>query len=541
MNESILDPQEQVLSEAEPIDELAPFVFGDHWRSLQWRHAVWRYESTNHHFLLNLMAKTGLTVWQLGTRAEGWEFSEAALRILPFLCALAGILAWAIVFFQLGFSRAAILLPWLLALHPSYLQHASEMRGYPLVFLFLPLTISASLKALQSGRWRWWLSYAAAQFLLLYSWPGAGPVVVTYNLCLLAAIWFDRPRPAAAHRAVLLKRWMIANLACAMVLFLLIAPCIFQVGPYLQSELFYLPMEIDWFQNFACRFFIGCDWIEYRNYTERSELYIAGENLFAARPILFVGMATLIGAGVIGGLIALIRSKPVAGALLGVGLGAPMVLVFLSASMQGVFVFHWYYVYALPMVIGLAAIGLTEALPSLAKAIRHQPSATGASMVGNLAGVVATILILIGYAALAAPKLTALRTSSQDPRRESVQAVRGDLALTDPRNDDILSAHVFRNALAYDPLGLSVEHASTTEDSDTPGLLELMRLADTNQLELFVNVGMPSEARKLRPEVMGVIDESGYFVEHSIHPGLEPQFERIVYRYTGGFFDWLSQ
>lgn len=139
------------------------------WATLPWwlgrslPAGIWRYETSNHHFLLNLLAKAGLDFWQWSTGAEDWEFDETALRLLPFLCALAGLLAWALFFHHLGFGVAAAILPWMLALHPWYQRHATGMRGYPLVFLFLPLTLLCAVRALRRGRWRAWLGFAVCR------------------------------------------------------------------------------------------------------------------------------------------------------------------------------------------------------------------------------------------------------------------------------------------------------------------------------------------------------------------------------------------
>ena len=136
------------------------------------------------------------------------------------------------------------------------------------------------------------------------------------------------------------------------------------------------------------------------------------------------------------------------------------------------------------------------------------------------------------------PRTLALRHSSVDPRRESAEAIRGDLDLTDPANAKILTAHVFRSAHAYDPRGWIIKKASSDDqpDGSPPGLTQLMRIADTRDLTLFVNVGLPSEAAEEFPEIMELITESDLFDLHARHFGLEPQFERAVYKYRGGLF-----
>ena len=94
------------------------------------------------------------------------------------------------------------------------------------------------------------------------------------------------------------------------------------------------------------------------------------------------------------------------------------------------------------------------------------------------------------------------------------------------------------SARIYDPFGWLVETASNDSlpDGAPPGLTQLMRIADTRDLTLFVNVGLPSEAAEEFPEIMELITESDLFDLHARHFGLEPQFERAVYKYRGGLF-----
>jgi hypothetical protein len=518
---------------ARDLDETLTEIY---WEPVRWERTLWRYETTNHHFLLNLMARAGLGVWQRATGAEEWEFDEAALRFLPFLCALGGLMAWAVFFRRLGFWQAAMIVPWALALHPWYQQHATGMRGYPLVFLFFPLTLLSALGVLRSGGWRSWSAYAAAQFLFIYSWPAGAVVMVAFNLCFALAIWRNARDPAIPPGQ--LKRWAIANLGTVMVLLPLVAPGFFQIGSYLQEAVLQHPMGFPWLKNLACFFFTGCPWPDVDGYSTRSGLHVTGEMLWREHPLLFTTLAVAALGALALGVVVMFRRVPLAAGLLVVGTLSGPVLSYANATIgtpgEDVFIYQWYFIFLLPFLCGVTAIGVWDAASWLAGAVK-----IGTGLVArHLAPVCLVLALLAGYAILVLPRTLALLKSSVDPRRESVEAMRGDLDLTDPANSRLLTAHIFRTALAYDPRGWRVQTASNDglPDGSPPGLTQLMHLADTRDLTLYVNVGLPSEARKEYPEAMALVDESGFFELHSRHFGLEPQFERAVYRYTGGLF-----
>ena len=532
LRESIHGSWDRELGSKTPDDVLLEI----YWEPIDWELAIWRYETTNHHFLLNLMAKAGLSGWQWVTGAEDWEFDEVALRILPFLCALGGLVAWAIFFGRLGYVGAALILPWLLAFHPWYQQHATGLRGYPLVFLFLPLALLHILAAVRHGRWGSWLGFAAAQFLFLYSWPAGALVMLPFNACLAVTVW--RRWSGPGERNDQLVRWAVANLATLMVLLPLVGPGFFQIGPYLQEEVLRHPMGLPWLRNLASFLLTGAPWPDVDGYSIRSGFHATGEMLARNHQRLFVAVAAGAIAALAGGVVVIFRRDPRTAGLLLIGLSLGPVLCYLKATLgtagEPVFIFQWYLLYALPLLCGIACVGISAGARCCAAGAGRR----GRSAWARPAALALVVVCLAGYGYLVHPRTVALRRSSMEPRRESVRAMRGELSLTDPANAGILTAHIFRTALVYDPLGWPVEVASNDglPPGSPPGLTQLMRIADSRDLAMFVNVGLPSEARKEHPEAMELIDDSGFFDLHSQHFGLEPQFERAVYRYRGGLF-----
>ena len=516
------------------IDDAAEVLTEIYWQPVDWEHAVWRYDTTNHHYLLNILAKAGLSIWQWSSGAEDWEFDETALRILPFLFALGGLVTWALFLRGLGYASAAMLLPWALAFHPWYQRYATGMRGYPLVFFFLPLVLLFAVRALRGGTWRCWLAFAGCQFLLMYSWPAGAVIMLAFNACLAISVW--RRWAGSAKRPDQIKRWAIANLATLLALLPLVLPGVFQIGTYLQEDIFRHDMGLPWFKNVVCLFFSGCAWPEIDSYSARSGFHVAGETLFQAHPVIFSVVAVAAAGLFAGGLAKLIRERRREALLLVCGLALGPVASYLKAiSAPGgpdIFIFEWYLIFALPFVCAIAAIGLASAARLLAASIwrgtavpKYAPASLG-------------LMFLAAYVSVVFPRTLALLKSSADPRRESVEAIRGGLHLTDPANSEILTAHVFRSALVYDPRGWIIKTGSNDSRpaGSPPGLTQLMRIADTHDLTLFVNVGYPSEAKTRYPDIFELLETPELFRVSSRHFGLEPQFERAVYRYRGGMF-----
>ena len=507
-----------------------------YWDELGWQHAIWRYDTTNHHFLLNVLAKGGNSAKHSGAdfwNYHGWDFDEAALRFLPFCCALGGLLAWARLLARLGFPTGGAILPWILALHPWYQQLATGMRGYALVFLFLPLALGFLVGALRSNRWRSWLAFALFQFLLVYSWPPAAGLMFVVSLCAAVAILRSR-----AERVDQLKRLAVANLMTGMILIPLVGPAFYQIGGYLQNEVVREDMGAAWNRDLGSLFYLGCFWQEFTDFTQRAGGQVSGESIFRQSPFLFCTVAVVgLLAGLRGTVAAIRKNRPMA-ILFFIGLLLPPVASYIKGvTAQGgedVYLFHWYFIYALPALCGLVAIGLGALGDDITRRFLDKPHL-------RLVSPIALTVVALGlYSILASPRTTALRNNSVDPRRESVEATRGALDLADPANAKIVTAHVFRDALCYDPLGWRIDTKSNLElpQGSPPGLIQLMSIADRKELTLYVNVGLPSVAREKYPGIMEMVDDTDLFVLHSEHFGLEPHFERAVYRYHGKIFSF---
>ncbi len=158
-------------------------------KQLPWSHTLWHCEGARNHGLQSILCRLSLGVYRAIVRPEGLQFSETAVRLPSFIAGALSIPALALLVARLGFPWAGVVAAALLALHPWHLKLATEARGYPFVFLFIPLIALCVARAAPSGNWTWLAAFAALEFALLYAWPGTLLTVLVANAALLALIF----------------------------------------------------------------------------------------------------------------------------------------------------------------------------------------------------------------------------------------------------------------------------------------------------------------------------------------------------------------
>lgn len=467
-----------------------------------WTDALFLTDFDNH-WLNTLTAKLVLTIWQKSTNAPSWAFSEAALRILPFLAGLSAIAAWFALARRIGLRSAfALGGAFLLALHPWFLRHIAEVRGYPFALLLLPLTLIAAWRALSENAIRPWFSFAIFQVLLVYAWPGSLLSLIALNLTMLFSILTNRE----THKT-LVTRWIISSLIAFAVLIQLTAPCFPQLFAFLQSDSLKGPIEPNWLRNLAAHFLVGIDAVPYP-VENPSPYYLTLRNF---NPIVVSISAILISSSIVIGAIHL-RANPLA-RLIAISTLAPAVLLVCFALFSRHHLFHWYFLPALPTII----LGVLAGLDFLFRKNRVLALSFAST-------------IAVTWIALAIPQIRILRYHDTDPLRQSALAPRPSLDLKDPAHDGILTAHLYGAPALYDPHGYLFS-LMDQENAAYPGLNQLMRLADRKRIPLTINVGFPQQARVLYPDLMEFLENHDYFDARETFHGLEPQFTRTLYQY----------
>ena len=191
------------------------------------------------------------------------------------------------------------------------------------------------------------------------------------------------------------------------------------------------------------------------------------------------------------------------------------------------------------MAVAVAALGTSTLLSEIGRLLE---AATGSrTRFGKGVPVACGTLLLLLFAATVSPQIQAQNSRSLDPRRESMKHIRGTLEIADPAQLDILTAHCNYPTLSYDPHGWLVKEANCGPEGTRPGLVQLMRVADTSGATLWVNVGSADSFERKFPDVAKMVFTDDLFeLVERVH-GIEPQYERHLYRYRGGMFDFLKR
>lgn len=304
--------------------------------SLRFRRHSWGVSAfwdkgTNNQYAYTLLARVCHDGWKRISRGRPEAFSEAALRIPSLAAGLGSIVMGALLLRRMGYSRAALVLASLMAIHPWHVRYSSEARGYTMLIFFLLAGIYFLLAALEDGRWRWWVLFALFEFLSLYTWKAAVHPIVALNLAVFVLLLVKRRSELEQF-----WRWLVVNVAVLMLFVPLFAPAIPQIRRKLAvSEQARGEMGLAWLQNVVSQLEAGADWA-----------------VLGWWGALLAGLTTVF--VVLGW--ARIRAFPawilIAAPLLGAA------LAFLHFRFSGNELLKWYVFYTLPFLLIFLALGL---------------------------------------------------------------------------------------------------------------------------------------------------------------------------------------
>ena len=335
---------------------------------LPWWRTLWHCEGARNHGLQSVLSRLSLRSYQVVVHPDGLQFSETAVRLPSFIAGALSIPALALMVARLGFPWAGVVAAALLALHPWHLKLATEARGYPFVFLFIPLMALCIAQAAPCAKWRWLAAFAALEFALLYAWPGALLTVLFANAALLALIVRFAPSREEAWKAV--SRWLAANAFAGLALLPLVAPWIPQVIQYMPTTIG-LPLFGGWFKNAGTLLLAGSLWsktglldspyLELLPWAARHPVEIWA---FVIGAVLFIAAGAL----------RMMRANAVCASILAVLL-IPGLLLVLLAKIRGIYLQEWYVASMLPGLVTVAAIGIVTVVSGFQRigAIRWAP------------------------------------------------------------------------------------------------------------------------------------------------------------------------
>ena len=362
---------------------------------------------------------------------------------------------------------------------------------------------------MEGGPVRYWVAFGVMEFLLMYVYPTSAFVLAVANLMLLPALLFRWGwTPAFFTQSA---RWLVANIAAAMVFLQMMLPCIPQFLDYVEKTPGQGELGIRWLKNAGAYFLAGAPWsYSYRPISPFLELWPWAETHPVLMSVIIWGAVLLLAFG-----FRRMVTSSIPGALFALVLPLAAGLCVLETKRRDGYLFEWYVIFLLPAFLAFGAIGLREIF-RLLPAPRWQ----------NVAFATLSLFLLSAYVAWTAPQRDFLRGHSLQPYRESVALTRPTLDPLDPAQDRILTTTFYSKPFPYDPRIILFANG--------PELGALVRRADAEHKSLFVNLGFLVTVQGEHPNKYRFLKESGFFDDLGILPGFMETLGRHVFLYRPG-------
>ncbi len=470
-------------------------------RPVNWQTALFAYELPNH-ILQTALSKVANDAWRVVARPSGLQFSEVAIRVPCFLAGIASVGLLALLGWRLGQPAAGVLAAFLVAVHPWHIRYATEARAYALVLALLPALLIFLLNAVETGKWRWWIAFAFAEFCLVYSYATSFWIVLVASLGVPVALWARSGRSGETGIQVL--RWLVTGTVAGMLLLQLMLPCLPQLFAYASESRGVPGVDMHWLRNFFSHLLAGIPW----SYTYATDSrYLELMPWFGRNPAIGAAIWIVVALACLGGGVRLVRPG-LPRLLAPVILLVPAGLLYAEATLHGRLMHEWYLIFLLPGAVLLFAIGIDGLTRRAGFTL-----ALGAFCVA-------------AFAAWTTPQRLSLRTVSLQPDRESVQLTRPTLDPNDGRQKHILTATFFSPPGPYDP---RIKKFRTVAE-----LRELMERADRDDAALYINLGFLETVRAEHPRKYALVQNAAVFDEVALLPGFYPALDRHVFRYRRG-------
>lgn len=477
--------------------------------NLRWTQTFYYYRKPNNHPLHSILARAAWTAWQAVAPPEKWHMKEPVIRLAAWCGGVAAVGMLAVLLRRLVSARAGMVAAWLLALHPWHIRYSSEARGYSLMLFLISVVLYFWLRAARENLWRWWLALAAAQFALIYCYPGSVYVLLVLNLLtagwLLSRAWrtADWTTPG---------RWFAANCLAGMAAVQFMLPLVPQLQAYMSTEEARQPLTFEWQYNTAANYLAGVSWSKSRVLdSPHPELmpYAARHPVFFG--VVLAAMAMLC----VAGFSSLFRRKWPEAPIAAATLLFPGFVGFFVAKMLNQWLFEWYLIYLLPGLVAGVAVGVD----SLGNRLAARSRAPWLPLLPALA-------LIAAYAVFSHPFRAWYCTNPLEPVKEAALAIRGTLEPNDPRHKNTLTGALPGKAWYYDPHATHLKSAAQ--------LIELMRQADKENKPLYIMAAHPWAVAFNQPDSWRVFNEAGLFTDYQTFIGYDDTHNRVIARYVPG-------
>ena len=329
---------------------------------VSWQDTFFENRLANNPILFSALSHASLATWQKTSGQGNERFSLTAVRLPAFLAGIASLAAvwWGLNVF--GFIRAAPVAALLLALHPYHADYTLRARGYSLVILLVVVAAACLMRALNSGRWRWWWGFGFSLMGMLYAYAGAIYTAIALGMVALwAVLSLLRNAERRAAGIAQLTRLAVTGMVAGGAYLQLIAPSIPQVRAHLGQTFEKIPLHAEWFILAYEKYFAGVRFLRAQvpGAEEKSPFEFLWDNVITDNPGLAVMALLVLPALAIFGLVRALRRDRLGGIVLAAGVGAPVLSWAHATFITGLYLYDWYWIYALPFLFMLIAIGAT--------------------------------------------------------------------------------------------------------------------------------------------------------------------------------------
>jgi hypothetical protein len=466
-----------------------------------WGQAIFENEKANNQVGSTIETRLGLALFNkpdAGSPPGVPAFQESAARTFPLLSAALSVMAVGWLGWLLGAPRVGLAAALLLALSPWHLRYSVEIRGYSTMLLTMLLALGSLLRALETGRWRWWLGFALAQAWYLLCFAGSIWVAVAMNVVALIAIWrLQRDSLANALRLV------VANVFSAIPLVLLLIPSLLQILAYVadpKNQQGNIPVDGEWMLDYWSHLTTGLMWNADIALSNGITVASLAETSTGLKPILtwLIPLWLALGLGVM--LLRDWRARLIAAPLL---LGAIIAAVHAKIS-SGPFL-SWYLLYTLPL--------FCLALPYVAMLAPRRLQLLPFIAVG------------VFFMVTQAPR-NRLSSAPRQPMREAAQWARNEkttIVGADARATTAVFSTSADQIHTYDPRAIVLK---STEQLTT--LMETAR-QEQRPLAVYFCDRKPGKKADLCRDLRSMLEDTGNFKLEQRLPGLEEMTTYEVY------------
>ena len=471
-------------------------------KAVTWPEAIFLNEKGNHHIWASFENRLGHF---LSGHAPGdHTFSEAGLRLVPFVSGILTVGTLVLLGSALGGPRAGLAAGLILALHPWHVRWSVEIRGYSTMLFAITAGLLCLVRALQTNRWRWWFGFAAAQALFLLCFAGSVYVVAAQNVVALLVIW--RSGAPGTIRRGGAARLITAGIFSFIPTALVLGPHVPQLAAYLKSANEYAPIGVGWFTDLWTHLVTG---LRPSGDPPGTSLGIALSDLTAAAPwkngIVF-GLIPLL---TLGGLAALLRqdwrTRLVAGTL-----SLATLLAIVHNALSGAPFLTWYLLYLLPL-FALSLVWAARGLMAL-----HPRALTSLPLI-----------FAVLFSLFTASALGKIMHIPRQPIREAVAAMRGSAPALEQADPKILTASFgdgARQMLSYDP---RLRILKSPADLET-----LIQVAITSQQPLFLCLRGPAAMAQENPALLQAVTNDPRWQRLPSVLGMEAMLSYDLYRFA---------